>query len=367
MQLRLEGREALAAGFNRQLMRHHALAAGLALGVALWAAISEKPAAHPRITTSVTWTRDISRILERRCLVCHRDGGAAPMSLASYDEARPWARAIREEALERRMPPSGLRSGATLYENARTLSYAELELLVSWVDGGAPRGDEPADSAPAPPPAQDWSATFDGELGQGKAEGQLRFRVPARWIGAWALDASGWPLRSAVLRTTAGEVVGRWTAGDPPVRYPPGAGIRPSGDDGLVAEFVTPETVVRDTLGSLPPPKLQVAWTSEAKSHVVHRTVTSSWTPARPGTTVLALRLELQDPASTAGVTVARADGRREFLMTMAPPGVPDPISYRLREPMVMKPGDRIEVDATSTYVLDIEELGSMSRTRRSR
>jgi hypothetical protein len=348
-------------------MRHHAIAAGLALGAALWAATPEEPAAHPRITTSVTWTRDISRILERRCLVCHRDGGAAPMSLATYDEARPWARAIREEALERRMPPSGLRSGATLYENARTLSYAELELLVSWVDGGAPRGEEAADAAPPPPPAQEWSAAFDGELVQGKAEGQLRFRVPARWIAAWALDAGGWPLRSAVLRTTAGEVVGRWTAGDPPVRYPPGAGILPSSDEGLVAELVTPEGVARETLASLPPPKLQVAWTSEAKSPVVHRIVTSSWTAGRAGATLLALRLELQDPASSAGVTVARADGRHEFLMTMAPPGVPDPISYRLREPLVMKPGDRIEVDATSAYVLDIEELGSMPRTRRSR
>src|SRR4051812_11822963 len=63
--------------------------------------------AHEPITTKLTWTQEISRIFYKRCVSCHREGGASPMSLATYDEARPWAKAIKEEVLERRMPPWG--------------------------------------------------------------------------------------------------------------------------------------------------------------------------------------------------------------------------------------------------------------------
>lgn len=60
--------------------------------------------AHDPITTQITWNRDISRIIYNRCASCHHDGGEA-FSLMSYQVARPWAKAIKEEVLERRMPP----------------------------------------------------------------------------------------------------------------------------------------------------------------------------------------------------------------------------------------------------------------------
>ena len=98
-------------------------------------------AAHGPITTRLTWTRDISRIVYRRCLDCHRDGGSAPMPLLTYEQARPWAKAIQEEVLERRMPPWGAVKGFGDFQDDLGLTQEELHLLSDWVDGGAPEGD----------------------------------------------------------------------------------------------------------------------------------------------------------------------------------------------------------------------------------
>src|SRR2546425_12062050 len=112
--------------------------------------------AHDPITTKVTFNKEVIRILERRCLGCHREGGVAPMSLGTYAEARPWAKAIKEEILERRMPPWNAAKGFGEYENDRSLSQLETELLVDWVEGGAPKGDDkdipkPVSSEPRTP------------------------------------------------------------------------------------------------------------------------------------------------------------------------------------------------------------------------
>jgi hypothetical protein len=342
------------------------LRAGLISAASLLPAAVGRPAAHPQITTSLTWHRDIHGILERRCLGCHRDGGAGPMSLSTYDEARPWARAIREEVLERRMPPSGLRSGSTLYENARTLSLAEMEILVSWVDGGAPQGD-PSEPSQDAAPAYTWSQTIEGTRAASAADrSRVRFPVPTRWIHEWTIDPGTWPVSSAVLRDAAGEALGFWTVADPPVRYPAGAAIRASTEAGLIADFTIADSATDDQLRALPP-RLHVNWAPTVTTPVVQRAVSASWTSGRAGATVLALRLTLPDPDARASVTATRADGRRDFLMAMAPPGLPDPISYRLRAPLLLKPGDRLEVDAHTPFTLEIEELGRAATPARGR
>jgi hypothetical protein len=109
---------------------------------------------HDVITTSITWDRDISRIVNERCASCHHSGGIA-FSLMSYAEGRPWAEAIKEEVLARRMPPWGAVKGFGDFRNDQALSSEQLERIVSWADGGAPEGDE-KDIPPAPkfdPPA----------------------------------------------------------------------------------------------------------------------------------------------------------------------------------------------------------------------
>ena len=63
------------------------------------------------------------------------------MSLLTYEEARPWAKAIRDEVLNRRMPPWDPVKGVGQFRNDLSLSQPEMDLLVSWVEGGAPEGN----------------------------------------------------------------------------------------------------------------------------------------------------------------------------------------------------------------------------------
>ena len=122
---------------------------------ALFFGVCLTASAHDVITTKVTWTREISRLIYKRCTSCHREGGSA-FSLATYQEARPWAKAIKEETLERRMPPFGAVKGFGDLRNDIALTQEQLELISDWVEGGAPEGEptllpKDPDLNPAPP------------------------------------------------------------------------------------------------------------------------------------------------------------------------------------------------------------------------
>ena len=97
--------------------------------------------AHDTISTKLTWSRDVSRIVWKRCGGCHQEGRPAPMSLLTYEEARPWAKAIKEEILERRMPPWGAVKGFGDFQNDWGLTQEEITVIADWVEGGAPAGD----------------------------------------------------------------------------------------------------------------------------------------------------------------------------------------------------------------------------------
>ena len=95
-------------------------------------------AAHDPIGTKVTWDREIAPIVQARCVSCHSEGGKGP-PLMTYEEARPWAKAIKEEVLTRRMPKWAAARGYGDFLNDRSLSPFEIALIVAWVDGGAPK------------------------------------------------------------------------------------------------------------------------------------------------------------------------------------------------------------------------------------
>ncbi len=96
--------------------------------------------AHDIITTKITFSKEIARLIYKRCATCHHEGGSA-FSLTTYDQARPWAKAIKEEVLERRMPPWEAVKGFGEFREDRGLTQEELETISSWVEGGAPEGD----------------------------------------------------------------------------------------------------------------------------------------------------------------------------------------------------------------------------------
>jgi len=96
-----------------------------------------------------TFTKDVAPIFQAKCEACHRANSIAPMSLVTYQESRPWARSIRERVSTRQMPPWHIDRtvGISEFANDRSLSDAEVDTIVRWVDGGAPRGN-PADMPP---------------------------------------------------------------------------------------------------------------------------------------------------------------------------------------------------------------------------
>ncbi len=117
------------------------------VAAALFAVSSAHLSAHDVITTKVTFDREIVRLFNAHCISCHRIGGTA-FSLETYKEARPWAKAIEDEVLHRRMPPWGAVKGFGDFRNDIGLTPEQLELITDWEEGGAPEG-EPKD-LPAP-------------------------------------------------------------------------------------------------------------------------------------------------------------------------------------------------------------------------
>ena len=111
-----------------------------------------------------TFTKDVAPIFQAKCEACHRASSIAPMSLVTYQESRPWARSIRDRVSTRQMPPWHIDRtvGISEFSNDRSLTDAELDTIVRWVDGGAPRGN-PADM---PPPIEwpDESKWYFAEL-----------------------------------------------------------------------------------------------------------------------------------------------------------------------------------------------------------
>jgi hypothetical protein len=107
------------------------------LVVVLWA--SSAASAHDIITTKLTYTRDISRIFNQRCLECHHSGTSIP--LTTYEEVRPWAVSIKEQVLSRAMPPWGAVKGFGDVAPDHALSQEEMLIIAAWVIGGAPQGD----------------------------------------------------------------------------------------------------------------------------------------------------------------------------------------------------------------------------------
>jgi peroxiredoxin len=96
----------------------------------------------PKTEGAVTYTKHISRILQKNCQECHRPGQIGPMSLLTYDDAVSWSETIREVIAENRMPPwhADPRHGKWL--NDRRLAKEDRTALLAWLDNGTPKGDD---------------------------------------------------------------------------------------------------------------------------------------------------------------------------------------------------------------------------------
>jgi hypothetical protein len=114
------------------------------------AVLTARPVAAQTTGQAPVFTKDVAPILQRSCQSCHRPGSVAPMSLMTYQEARPWARSIKQKVTAREMPPWHVdrNIGITKFKDDPSLTEAEISTIARWVDAGAPMGNA-ADMPPA--------------------------------------------------------------------------------------------------------------------------------------------------------------------------------------------------------------------------
>lgn len=191
-----------------------------------------------------TYTKDIAPILFENCASCHREGQIGPMSLLTYQEVRPWAKSISKNVAERQMPPWDADHGFGPWIEDRSMSQAEIDTIVNWVENGAQRGN-PKDMPAAP-------AFSDSEWSLGEPDYVIQFEnydVPAggpdlfhdhivqteitedKWITeVEILPGSNEVVHHVILwqgergDTNPQGWVGAWAAGATPMQFPDGVG-----------------------------------------------------------------------------------------------------------------------------------------------
>jgi hypothetical protein len=143
------------------------------------AAMGGARAVNAQAGPAPTFYKDVLPILQKNCQSCHRPGQIGPMALLTYEQARPWARAIKAKLLAREMPPWFADPRYNRFSNDLRLHDRDLATVVSWVDGGAAAGE----AKDAPPPVQ-WSA--DGwEIPPDVVVDAVEYKVPAKGIIEW--------------------------------------------------------------------------------------------------------------------------------------------------------------------------------------
>ena len=162
-----------------------------------------------------TFTKDIAPIFQAKCEECHRKGTAAPMSLVTYQEVRPWARSIKERVVSRNMPPWHIDKtvGIQHFQNDRSLNDQQVALIAKWVDAGSPQGD-PKDM----PKAIQWPSDNTWQLAKQFGEPELiikseAYTMPATGQDVWWRPETPIPLTEArwvrAVEMRPGTVAGR--------------------------------------------------------------------------------------------------------------------------------------------------------------
>ncbi len=138
---------------------------------------------------SVTFNKDVLPILQNRCQSCHRPGQVAPMPLLSYQDARPWAKAIKAAVTTRKMPPWFADPSYGHFVNDRSLKQSEIDTLVKWADTGALPGDPKDAPAPVQWPTGGWGTRPEIVMDLPPRD------VPAQGVLEWELLALPAPFK----------------------------------------------------------------------------------------------------------------------------------------------------------------------------
>ena len=346
--------------------------------VAAWMMWPRAILSHNPTTTTVLFNREIVAVLQNKCMQCHGDGKMA-MSLATYAEARPWAVAMKEEVLARRMPPWPAEAGYGAFTNDIGLTTREMDFLVSWVEGGAPEGDIDA------PPFIDHSSHWMLGEPQTIAVARQGVTVPAdsparftRIVLDTGVDRETWiravdfkPSDPRVVRAAfftvieTEEYLGGWTPWHSSTELPDGVAFRLPPRARIAVDVLyrgLSETVVdtpRLALYVAREPTARRASTAILRGSAL-QPVSSRSAPSKPesrlsgriafpaATTLFALRPQLPEGARSFEVTAIRPDGSREALLRVRRVRFEWQSPFVFREPISLPAGSAVEATAHS-------------------
>ena len=341
---------------------------------ALVAAIVLRPSpvySHKPITTNVLFKNEIAQIFQRKCFQCHSENNLG-VSLTTYTEARPWARAIREEILDRKMPPWTAVPGYGHFSNDISLNARETEIILSWTDGGAPSGVLKADESTPPvhvPPAPAWNhGTPDRviPIGNGHAIGagtsfELKrfvvdtgFVVPTR-VRAIALKQGDRRVvrHAAFYEGATGRWLGAWTPWQTTTTLPEGAAYRLPARAQVVVEIgysgASEAVTDKSELG------LYVDTSSGPAMDAMSLRSADATVPAGAAARRVRTETKITTPVSVVALWPTPTDGARSIeIATTTPDGVVSPLlwikefrpdwrsPYVLSSPVALPAGTRL-------------------------
>lgn len=331
-----------------------------------------------------TFAKDVAPVLYKHCVECHRPGEFAPMPLVSYEDARPWARSMRERVVAREMPPWSADPRHGRFRNDPRLSDQEIETISKWVDGGAPKGDL-KDLPAVPKFAEGWTIgepdavyTMQEEY-KVPAEGTvpyLYFSIPTnltedKWVQAYEVRpgnrsvvhhviASAQPAggRAADERTTGRVGLGGITPNKPGVVLPTGVARRLRKGSEIIFQMhyttngaaATDRTSIGLIFAKEPPAKmtrgnniLNAGFTipAGAANHEVRASRVFN-----EDTTLVDMTPHMHMRGKDMTYTAHYADGRSEILLSVPKWDFNWQITYHLEQPKLLPKGTRLEVVA---------------------
>ena len=341
--------------------------AAVGFGFVLVWTLSPRPAySHNPTTTTVLFNREIATLLQRKCVQCHAEGKLA-MPLITFAQTRPWAEAIKEETLSRRMPPWPAERGFGAYSNDIGLTPREFEFLISWIDGGVPEGTDPApafvdhgDHWTLGMPDLVTSAATGSAIEARSAPAFRRVTIDTglareAWIRAIDFKPDARVTRAAFLSVDGvGQYLGGWTPWQSSTELPAGAafklparariavdvmysgGAQPVSDTPQLALYFAsgppPTPVTTTTVRATPDAKTPTRFVAEFKA-----------TDARA---LVSMRPELPADARSFEIKLMRPDGSRDVLLWVKDAHQLWPTPYVFKKPVSLPAGSVLQAVA---------------------
>jgi mono/diheme cytochrome c family protein len=325
--------------------------------VLLWGAVfAVRTNAHDPITTKVTWSKEIVRIVERRCAGCHVAGGVAPMPLQTYEQARPWLKAVKEEVVARRMPKWPAARGLGDFANDRSLSPFEIELVAAWVDGGAPRGDardlpRPSSSVASRARTADLTLKIPARAtppsGERRTVSLATTLARERWATGWRFLPGDAAIVQAEFTLADGTYLGNWVPAEDVVMLPPNTGARlPARATVVVSLWYRTARAQQDFPVGLParPAALGLFLSASPPAREARAIDAPCGQTQAPDGDVFAIRPAAARSQASIGVAIRPPGGPPRVLAWLREFDPAYQATYRLRDAVAMPSGTRIDV-----------------------